>query len=218
VALEQDQPKSGEISVGGPLPIQSASIRSLVAFPSGHLTSAVEVTTHNVAREWARDTRLSLWSRVSSLLGRHGAKFASFSAIGGGLFVAGLLFQAGLTGGLRVPSFVSYVVQSVLSVEVSYFLNRWFTWKGAQISLWPSLLRYNLQKVVTVTANLVLYGLLLRLGVEYLLDNVLLTVVFTFVNYIGADKLVFLRGTKQPIAAAMVPFQATARPPEPGTD
>ena len=147
-------------------------------------------------------------SRGDEFLRRHGARFASFSVIGGGIFVAGLLLQALLTSGLHVPSLISYIVQAVISVEASYFLNRWFTWKGTRTPLWSSFLRYNLQKAVTVTVNLILYGLLLKLGVEYLLDNILLTMVFTFVNYIGADKLVFLSGSRQIIEAVTGPFPA----------
>jgi glycosyltransferase involved in cell wall biosynthesis len=111
-----------------------------------------------------------------------------------------------------VNSLLSYVAQAVISVEASYFLNRWLTWKGVRTPFWGSFLRYNLQKVVTVTANLILYGILLKLGVEYLLDNILLTIVFTFVNYIGADRLVFLRGSKQMVAAVTGPLPILTGP------
>jgi succinoglycan biosynthesis protein ExoA len=132
--------------------------------------------------------------------------------IGGGIFVAGLLLQAGLTSGLHVSSLVSYIVQAVVSVESSYFLNRWFTWKEARTPFGSSFLRFNLQKVVTITANLILYAFLLKLGVEYLLDNVLLTILFTFVNYIGADKLVFLRGSRAVVPAAIGGPMSEPRP------
>src|SRR3984957_20951405 len=105
-------------------------------------------------------------SRGDELLRQHGNRFASFSAIGGGIFVGGLLIQAVLTTGLHVPSLASYLVQAVVSVEASYFLNRWLTWKGIRTPFWSSFLRFNLQKVVTVTANLILYGVLLKVGVE----------------------------------------------------
>ena len=146
------------------------------------------------------------------LIRRHWARFASFSVIGGGIFVAGLLLQAGLTSGLHVSSLVSYIVQAVVSVEASYFLNRWFTWKEARTPFGSSFLRFNLQKVVTITANLILYAFLLKLGVEYLLDNVLLTIVFTFVNYISADKLVFLRGSRPVVPAAISGPMSEPRP------
>jgi putative flippase GtrA len=151
-------------------------------------------------------------SAAGRILRRHGSRFASFSVIGGGIFIAGLLLQAALTSGLHVPSFLSYVVQAAVSVEASYFLNRRLTWKAAGTPWLPAFVRYNLQKAVTVSANLVLYGLLVKLGVEYLLANVLLTIVFTFVNYAGADKLVFLRGGQQVLAAVTGPLPVLRQP------
>jgi glycosyltransferase involved in cell wall biosynthesis/putative flippase GtrA len=132
--------------------------------------------------------------------------------IGGAIFVAGLLIQAVLTSGLHVSSLASYLVQAIVSVESSYFLNRWITWKGTRTPFWGSFLRFNLQKVVTVTANLIAYWILLKLGVEYLLANVLLTVIFTFINYVGADRLVFLRGSRQLVAAVAGPVPIITGP------
>ena len=132
--------------------------------------------------------------------------------IGGGVFIAGLLIQAVLTSGFHVPSLASYLVQAIVSVESSYFLNRWVTWKGTPTPFWGSFLRFNLQKVVTVTANLIAYWILLKLGVEYLLANILLTVVFTFINYVGADRLVFLRGGRQIVAAVTGPLPIITGP------
>jgi 4-amino-4-deoxy-L-arabinose transferase-like glycosyltransferase/glycosyltransferase involved in cell wall biosynthesis/putative flippase GtrA len=146
------------------------------------------------------------------VLRRHGARFTSFSLIGGGIFVLGLLIQAVLTGGLHIPSFESYLVQAVVSVESSFLLNRWFTWRDARTPFWPAFWRFNAQKVITVTANLILYAGLLKLGMNYLLANILLTVVFTFVNYIGADRFVFLRGSKQLVAAMTGPLPVITGP------
>jgi len=150
--------------------------------------------------------------RGDELLRQHGNRFASFSMIGGGIFVLGLLIQAVLTGGLHVSSLASYLVQAIVSVESSYFLNRWVTWKGTKTPFWGSFLRFNLQKVVTVTLNLVAYWILIKLGMEYLLANILLTIIFTFVNYIGADRLVFLRGSRQMVAAVTGPLPIITGP------
>jgi hypothetical protein len=51
-------------------------------------------------------------SKGDEILRQHGDKFASFSTIGGGIFVAGLLIQAVLTTGLHVNSLISYIVQA----------------------------------------------------------------------------------------------------------
>jgi putative flippase GtrA len=148
-------------------------------------------------------------SRAHELVDRHGARFTSFSIIGGAIFIAGLAFQAALTSGLHVPSFLSYVAQAVVSVEASFLLNRWITRGKRETAFWPSFWRYNLQQTVTVVANLVLYAGLLRLGMNYLLANVLLTAVFAVINYVGGGRRVrYLairaRGTSN--AASRSPF------------
>lgn len=192
---------------------QEHAYRPVPAPPRGaHPAPAPEQAAPPGTGERAAGRHHASQSRGDEILRQHGDKFFSFSAIGGGIFIAGLVLQAALTSVLHVPSLISYVVQAVVSVEASYFLNRWFTWKGVKTPFWGSFLRYNLQKVVTVTLNLVAYGVLLKLGVEYLLDNILLTVIFTFVNYIGADKLVFLRGSKQMVAAVTGPLPVLTGP------
>ena len=55
-------------------------------------------------------------------------------------------------------------------------------------------IRFNAQKTVTIALNLALYVGLLRLGMNYLVANVVLTVVFTVVNFVAGDRLVFVPG------------------------
>lgn len=126
------------------------------------------------------------------LLRRHGRKFTSFSLIGGAIFVAGLALQAALTTGLHISPFMSYIIQAVVSIEASFLLNRALTWRGAKTPFWKACWRFNAQKVITVTVNLILYAGLLKLGINYLIANVLLTAFFTIVNYLAADRFVFI--------------------------
>jgi putative flippase GtrA/glycosyltransferase involved in cell wall biosynthesis len=122
---------------------------------------------------------------------RHGARFAVFSAIGGAVFLAGLGLQALLTGRWQLPAVVSYIVQAVASVEASFLLNRWLTWRDRGAPFWPALARFNAQKIVTIGLNLGCYAVLIHLRMNYLLANVVLTAAFTVVNYIAGDRLVF---------------------------
>lgn len=131
-------------------------------------------------------------TRLGALVRGHWVRFTSFSLIGGVIFVAGLALQAALTGGMHMHAFLSYLIQAVVSVEASFLLNRWLTWRRRGTAFWSAFLRFNAQKVLTVTANLVLYAGLLRLTVNYLLANVLLTGVFTVVNYVMGDRFVFV--------------------------
>ena len=127
-------------------------------------------------------------------LERRGARFVVFSAIGGFVFLMGLGLQAVLTGRWHVLPVVSYLIQAVVSVETSFLLNRWLTWRDRGTRFWLAFARFNAQKTVTIALNLALYAALLRLGMNYLVANVVLTAVFTVVNYVAGDRLVFIPG------------------------
>jgi GT2 family glycosyltransferase/putative flippase GtrA len=122
---------------------------------------------------------------------RHGRRFTIFSAIGGLIFVLGLALQVVLTGWWHFPAFGSYLVQAAVSVELSFVLNRWLTWRDRDTALWTAFARFNAQKTITVALNAALYAGLLHLGMNYLIANIVLTIVFTAVNYAAGDKLVF---------------------------
>ena len=122
-------------------------------------------------------------------LERRGARFVVFSAIGGAVFLMGLGLQAVLTGAWHMQPIVSYAIQAVVSVESSFLLNRWLTWRDRATPFWIAFARFNAQKTVTIALNLALYEGLLRLGVNYLVANVALTAVFTVVNYVAGDRL-----------------------------
>jgi putative flippase GtrA/glycosyltransferase involved in cell wall biosynthesis len=136
-------------------------------------------------------------------LERRGARFVVFSAIGGAVFLMGLGLQAVLTGAGHMQPIMSYAIQAVVSVESSFLLNRWLTWRDRATPFRKAFARFNAQKTVTIALNLALYDGLLRLGVNYLVANVALTVVFTVVNYVAGDRLVFVRfktRTVKPVA------------------
>ena len=130
-------------------------------------------------------------------LDRRGVRFLLFSAIGGIVFLMGLALQATLTGKWHMSPVASYLIQAVASVESSFLLNRWLTWRDRSTQFWLALARFNAQKTVTIVLNLALYAGLLRLGMNYLVANVVLTAVFTVVNYVAGDRLVFITGRPQ---------------------
>jgi putative flippase GtrA/glycosyltransferase involved in cell wall biosynthesis len=121
-----------------------------------------------------------------------GSRFVLFSAIGGVVFLLGFGLQAWLTSGLHVLPAVSYLAQAVLSIETSFVLNRWLTWRDRDTPLWQAFARFNVQKTVTVALNLALYVGLLWLGMNYLVANVVLTALFTIVNFVAGDRFVFV--------------------------
>ena len=147
-------------------------------------------------------------------LDRRGVRFVVFSAIGGFVFLLGLGLQAVLTGRWQMAPLASYLIQAVVSVETSFLLNRWLTWRDRDTPFWLAFTRFNAQKTVTIALNFLLYAGLLRLGMNYLVANVALTAVFTVVNFVAGDRLVFIPGRRPPAepAAPAVPAQVRRYP------
>jgi cyclic beta-1,2-glucan synthetase len=60
-------------------------------------------------------------------------------------------------------------------LSVNFLLNRWLTWRDRDTPFWTAFARFNAQKAVTIALNLACYAGLIRLGMNYLAANVLLT-------------------------------------------
>ena len=121
--------------------------------------------------------------RLYAFLSRHLKRLFSFSLIGAFVFVSGTALQWATIG--RLGSNGSYAVQCVFSVELSYFLNRWFTWRDRDTP--HSLVKWNLQRVGLTVPNWIGYAALIHLGAPWLVANVTVTAVFTVINYVAGD-------------------------------
>jgi putative flippase GtrA/GT2 family glycosyltransferase len=145
------------------------------------------------------------------------SRFLLFSAIGAVVFLLGFGLQAALTSGLHVQPVLSYLAQAVLSIETSFVLNRWLTWRDRDTPLLTAFVRFNLQKTVTVALNLALYTGLLLLHMNYLVANVVLTAFFTVVNYVAGDRFVFVpAGSRLSRGGAGAGSAQAPAPPVPG--
>ena len=140
---------------------------------------------------------------------RHLFRFLIFGAIGGGVFLTGLIMQMALVRNLHMNAVAAYVAQGVASIQASFLLNRYLTWRDRSIPFWRALWRFNTQKVAMTIVNMGAYALLIRLGVQYVVANVGLTAVFTPVNYLLGHYWSFtavLQGqTAVPVASPLPP-------------
>ncbi len=123
---------------------------------------------------------------AGGILARHGARLARFTIVGGTVFCAGVLAQTVLVIA-GAGSVVSYVAQAVFCAELSFALNRQFTWGDRDCGFWRALGRWNIQKVLMTVPNLGLYVLLVRLGVSWLTADIATSALFVPVNYITGD-------------------------------
>jgi putative flippase GtrA len=117
---------------------------------------------------------------------RHGIRFLAFGAIGAAVFAAGLGIQIALVHYLHVDPVAAYVIQGVFSIELSFVLNRYLTWRDRSVPFFRALWRFNTQKAIATVLNMVAYAILVRLGVQYIVANIALTAVFTPLNYVAA--------------------------------
>ena len=128
-----------------------------------------------------------------AMLARHGSQFMSFSIIGIVVFVLGVAVQ-GLLVRFGAGAYGSYAGQAIFSIELSFMLNRRFTWQGRNTGLWRSFWRFNAQKLLLTIPNLALYALMIELGSGWLIANLGTTVVLqTAVNYATGDLWSFAR-------------------------
>lgn len=149
----------------------------------------------------------------------HRARFTAFGVIGAALFWLGLGLQALLTGAWHLGAVTSFLVQGVISVELSFVANRHWTWRREHVPFWRAWRRFNGQKTLTILANLALYAVMLRAGINYLAANVATTALFTVVNYAGAHWWAFRPygrgGRREPPRPPPHPPRPPPSPPPP---
>lgn len=127
--------------------------------------------------------------RKLTLVNRHAARFSWFSLIGLFVLGAGLGTQwatvraTGTTG--------SYVLQAVLSIELSYLLNRLITWRDRNVP-GTSLAKWNAQRIVMTVPNYLGYAAAIRyLHADWLEANLGVTAAFVIINYALGDRWSF---------------------------
>jgi putative flippase GtrA len=141
---------------------------------------------HRKSRRWPGPD----WMRA--LVAEHGVRFSSFSVVGGSVFLLGLGLQAFLVQVCHLGSDPSYLVQGFVSIQVSFLLSYYWTWRDARVPFWRTCGKFNIQKILTSVLNLLVYAGLVAVSVNYLVANVLTTALFTAVNYVFGNRWTFV--------------------------
>ena len=141
-----------------------------------------------------------LFGGLFTWLQMHWRKFLKFGLIGGSVFFAGVGLLYLLVSIWHLNSVLAYAIQAVFSVELSFVLNYHWTWKERKPDdpverrryFFRSLRRWNLKKVGTATVNQVIFTFMITaLHMNYMVANVVTTVIFTAINYVLGDKWTF---------------------------
>lgn len=111
--------------------------------------------------------RLSLFA-VSSLL----------------VFITGLAIQAMLIHRLRMSHDRSYIVQTVISIQLSYLLSRYLTWRDRATPFLGTLGRFNVQQLALTGLGLLAYAGLEQSEMSYVSADVVVTAFVTPVAFL----------------------------------
>ncbi|HEV8065162.1 MAG TPA: GtrA family protein [Acidimicrobiales bacterium] len=151
--------------------------------------------TDDPSRANRRVVRLT--SSARRLSREHGRRFAVFAAIGLSVFLLGLGLQFALVQYAGMDHVVSYLIQGVVSIQISFVLNLKLTWRDRDTKFWIALGRFNLQKLLASVLNVAAYIGFVAIGIEYLLANVVTTAVFTIANYLLGHYWSFLPSKRE---------------------
>lgn len=146
--------------------------------------------------------RLKPPSRIQTLLSQHWIRLLIFGGIGAGVFLLGLVMQILLVARIHMAADTAYVVQGVVSIETSFLLNRYLTWRDRTVPFWRACRRWNTQRLFMTVVNMGTYAGLVHLGVQYIVANVAITAVFTPVNYLLGHRWSFAASTTDVVEGA----------------
>ena len=133
---------------------------------------------------------------------RHRARLITFGVIGGFVFSLQFVLQTVLVQVWHAGPVVSYIGVIVFCIQLSFLLNRRFTWRDRQIRVLVACYRYNSQKAVTTAVNLAFYAGIVKLGTNYHLANIVTAGFFTLVNYTLGNSWAFASSKTQAAAHA----------------
>lgn len=111
-------------------------------------------------------------------------RLLAFAANGAVVFVVGLAVQFALIKFLHLSHVVSYVIQTVFSVQLNFALSRLVTWRDRAVPFAGALVRYNVQQLAAAGLGMALYAGLDRLGMHFPESNIAVTLLLTPVTFV----------------------------------
>jgi cellulose synthase/poly-beta-1,6-N-acetylglucosamine synthase-like glycosyltransferase/putative flippase GtrA len=109
-----------------------------------------------------------------------------FAVNGITVFAAGLLIQVLLIRYAGMSHVTSYVMQTIISVQLSFLLSRYLTWRDRQVAVMRALVKFNLQQLTITGLGMATYAGLDRLGMNYILANIAVTAALTPLSFLSS--------------------------------
>jgi putative flippase GtrA len=122
----------------------------------------------------------------------------SFAAVGLGVMAVGFATLLILVRRFGVNPHLAYLIQAVLSVELSFVLSRYWTWgdrRGSSVregtGEW---LRFHASRCISMPANQAMFSLLIFAGAGLVAANAVCLAITSVFNYFVSHRLVFTHG------------------------
>ncbi|HTU75745.1 MAG TPA: GtrA family protein [Trebonia sp.] len=131
--------------------------------------------------------RGGLRGALSALWGAR-KRLATFAANGLFVFVFGVAVQYALIHYLRMGHVPSYIIQTVLSVQLNFVLSRYLTWRDRQVAPLAALVRFNVQQATITGLGVALYTGLDHFGMNYITGNIAVTAILTPASFVIGNK------------------------------
>lgn len=125
-------------------------------------------------------------------------RFWKFGLVGGFVALIGIALLYVLVDILSIEKSVAYFVLAIISLQLNFNLNDWFTWgerrKGNNNGYWNRWIKFHATRALSAVIDQILFALLASvLGVHYILASVMCIIIATGWNYLMGDRFVFAR-------------------------
>jgi hypothetical protein len=101
---------------------------------------------------------------VISRVWAHRFRLTVFAVNGMNVFALGLLIQVILVKYANMGHVLSYIVQTLVSVQISFLLSRFLTWRDRNVAILPAWGRFNVQQLAVTGLGMAGYAGLEQLG------------------------------------------------------
>jgi putative flippase GtrA len=137
------------------------------------------------SRDEPRESRLV---RAIRKAWEHRVRLVLFSVNGMNVFAIGLLIQVILVRYAGMGHVSSYISQTIASVQISFLLSRFITWRDRDVAILRALIRFNLQQLTVTGLGMAGYAALEKAGVNYITANVVVTAALTPVSFVSSHR------------------------------
>ena len=150
---------------------------------------------------------------LASRAWEHRFRIVIFAVNGMSVFAIGLLIQVLLVKYAGMAYVPSYIVQTLVSVQLSFLLCLFVTWQDRNAAILPALARFNVQQLAVTGLGMAGYAGLEQLGINYITANIAVTALLTPVSFLSSHKWSMNVRSRDKTVSRSIRDSAVVQPP-----